>query len=674
MAAVFEVDASSMPVNEDLAKERATASFNVTELTHILDGGPEKTRRRKELEHLVLTDPVFKNQDVLYMNKSEAYDHAVHKSVRLIQLRKKYLWSDEEAELVAQKINASEEAFTLHRDMFMPALERLCTDEQKAKWLPLAINHHIIGTYAQTELGHGTNLMKLETTATFDANNEEFVLNTPRISSMKWWPGALGKSSTHAIVLAQLTIGTRHYGLQAFIVPLRSLEDHTPLPGVHVGDIGPKLTLSHVDNGFLILKNVRIPRENMLMRNAIVTRDGKFIALKGDKSNYSTMMYVRVMITRWAFGILSRAIVTGVRYSAVRRQSSLKLSGDELQILDYQAQQYKIFPAVAAMYSIFFTSQRMTKAYNDSLPELLNGNNALLAEFHSQSSAMKALCGEISAEHVEIMRRALGGHGFMKLSGLTDLHHASLVLITIEGENTVLYQQTARYILKQLAAAVSGEHVRGTSAYLGQSFDDIRQIESEADCRDLDLLLNLYKKMAQRIVSQTGQHLQADLEAGLPKDEAWNKNMVSLVRAAKVSGKHAITSFSNVEALRNLKGTASPELVTVLSKLCCLFSLYVIETNSGHFLETEAISSVQLEIIRRAEMQLLQEIRPEAVALVDAVDVPDECLKSALGCYDGNVYERMYAAALNEPMNKSEVHPSYYKYIRGLLRGTVSKL
>lgn len=43
----------------------------------------------------------------------------------------------------------------LHNVMFVPGIERLATEQQKAKWLPLAKNYQIIGTYAQTELGHG---------------------------------------------------------------------------------------------------------------------------------------------------------------------------------------------------------------------------------------------------------------------------------------------------------------------------------------------------------------------------------------------------------------------------------------------------------------------------------------------------------------------------------------
>jgi alkylation response protein AidB-like acyl-CoA dehydrogenase len=39
--------------------------------------------------------------------------------------------------------------------MFIPGIERMGTDEQKAKWLPLAQTYQLVGTYAQTELGHG---------------------------------------------------------------------------------------------------------------------------------------------------------------------------------------------------------------------------------------------------------------------------------------------------------------------------------------------------------------------------------------------------------------------------------------------------------------------------------------------------------------------------------------
>jgi len=670
MASSFITDLSTIPVNEDIAKERATATFNVQELTHIIDGGSEKTKRRKELEKIVLSDPLWMNKNRVNFTKSEFYENGIQKSIKLKEWRRQYNWSDEDYNIVAAKINHFDEALSLHHDMFCPALERLCNEEQRKKWLPLAHNYRIIGTYAQTELGHGTNLMALETTATFDQDTDEFVINTPRISSMKWWPGGLGKSSTHAIVLAQMYIKGKHHGLHPFIVPLRSLDDHQPLPGVVVGDIGPKMAISNIDNGFLIFKNYRIPRQNLCMANSLVTRDGKFQVLRSDKSNYSTMMYVRVQIVGWAANCLLPATAIQIRYSAVRRQSSLKPGAPEAQILDYQTQQYKSFPALAAAHAINFAGQSIKKEYDHALPNLLKGNKKVMAEFHSHTSVMKAICSDITTEHTEILRRSLGGHGFMMQSGLAPLSISSLPLCTVEGENTVLYQQTARYLMKQIAASLSGLEVSDSCSYLANTQDS--EVLGQGQFRNLDLLLSLYQRAAQGIIARTARKLQTDMEKGLPQEEAWNLNMVALVRAAKAHGWVCLVKY-NVTAVQQLKGVVTPQLWAVLHRLCCLFALHGMETNNDFFLETEVITPAHMDMLRQEEMKILAEIRPDAVAIVDAADYPDSCLESTLGAWDGNVYQRMFQTALTEPMNKTEVHPSYHKYLRGFIKGT-SKL
>lgn len=46
--------------------------------------------------------------------------------------------------------------FDLHYGMFVPTLMNQATEKQQEKWLVPAINHEILGTYAQTEMGHGT--------------------------------------------------------------------------------------------------------------------------------------------------------------------------------------------------------------------------------------------------------------------------------------------------------------------------------------------------------------------------------------------------------------------------------------------------------------------------------------------------------------------------------------
>ena len=141
-------------------------------------------------------------------------------------------------------------------------------------------------------MGHGSNVRGLETTATYVAASDEWDVHTPTLTATKWWPGNLGtlpsargakvalrnvvcsylnqvsidlilismplpspltgKTSTHAAVMARLiTADGVDHGVHAFMVPIRSLDDHRPLPGVTVGDIGDTMGTNNNDNGFL---------------------------------------------------------------------------------------------------------------------------------------------------------------------------------------------------------------------------------------------------------------------------------------------------------------------------------------------------------------------------------------------------------------------------------------
>ena len=81
---------------------------------------------------------------------------------------------------------------------------------------------------------------------------------------MKFWIGGAGKSSNMSIVSAQLYIKDKCHGLHAFIVPLRCPKSHNVLPGITIGDCGPKFGLNAVDNGFILFDKFRIPVDNLL--------------------------------------------------------------------------------------------------------------------------------------------------------------------------------------------------------------------------------------------------------------------------------------------------------------------------------------------------------------------------------------------------------------------------
>lgn len=101
--------------------------------------------------------------------------------------------------MTANGITTHGNILSVHYGMFVPTITGQGTDEQQAEWLQRAKDLSIIGTYAQTELGHGTFVRGIETTATYDPETQEFVLNSPTLSSYKWWPGGC-KHGMHYIV------------------------------------------------------------------------------------------------------------------------------------------------------------------------------------------------------------------------------------------------------------------------------------------------------------------------------------------------------------------------------------------------------------------------------------------------------------------------------------------
>ncbi|XP_077862206.1 LOW QUALITY PROTEIN: peroxisomal acyl-coenzyme A oxidase 1-like [Saccoglossus kowalevskii] len=663
-----------MEVNPDLQMERDGATFDPIELTYIKDGGAKVTQRRRYIESLVCDDPDFQQEDPNFLSRDELYTSAVRRGVmiekKILQLNitdaKEQYWFRDAAIRKRQGT-----AIALNNIMFVPTLIGQASEEQKRKWLPLATNLHIIGTFAQTELGHGTFVRGLETTSTYDPKAQEFVVHSPTLTSTKFWPGNLGKTVTHAIVMAQLITNGKHYGVHPFIVPLRSLENHMPLPGVTVGDIGPKMGFNSNDNGFLRLEHVRIPRDNMLMKHAQVLADGTYVKPPTNKLVYGTLVYARVGYLSACTDFLAMACTIVTRYSAVRRQSEMQPGAREAQILDYQSQQLKILPYIATTYAFYAVQRRSAEWYDRLQQQMATGNYSLLQKCHAVTAGLKGFVSYAMNSGIETCRLACGGHGYSHASGIPELYTYSTHLITAEGENTVMLLQTARYLIKCAGSALSGDVMSGQVPYLNEPIKEKCAIKSESDLLKLDILVDIYKHRAQRLVMEAAKKLHRDISEGQSQHNAWNNCHLQLLNAA-MAHCHYITVSAFVGSVKDTK--MSDSLKLVLTSLCQLYALYGIYQDSRDFMMDGYLSGHNITSITHHITSMLATLRPNAVALVDAFDIRDEILCSILGRYDGNVYENMYKWAKKSPLNKDEVHDSYYKYLRPFLRSQTSKL
>ncbi|XP_069105910.1 peroxisomal acyl-coenzyme A oxidase 1-like [Argopecten irradians] len=534
-------------VNPDLAKEREKATFDVEKLTNFIDGGVQATKRKRYLQDLAINDPELQNSKPwACMTREEQYETAMRKNIYMVKRMEELNITDERDRMNYTSTGANNEASPIgvHVGMFLPTLRKQGTEDQKRRYLPLAEKLSIIGTYAQTELGHGTFIRGLETTATYDPKTREFVLNSPTLTSIKYWPGHLGKTVNFCILMAQLYTNGKCYGMHTFIVSLRDLDTHQSLPGIELGDIGPKFGFNSNDNGYLRLNNVRIPRENMLMRYAKVLEDGSYVKPPNAQVSYGTMTLVRVGIVNSVSRCLAQTCVIATRYSAVRRQTEISLG----------------------------------------------------------------------------------------------------------------------YLMKCFTKIQRGEKLPGFVSYLGTDLSVKSNLKSDVS---LDSLVQAYEHRAARMIRAAAMNVQQRIQEGMEQQKAWNKTTQQFVWVSMAHcHAYVVKAFATKIAESNLDNRTKSVMVAV----CKLYAVNGLVENLGDFIQDGFMSTSQVDTVTRKLTYLMEEIRPNAVALVDAFDYPDKALDSCLGRYDGDVYNALYEYSKASPLNEKDVLDSYTKYLKPLQR------
>jgi acyl-CoA oxidase len=188
-------------VNVDLAAARARASFDVEPMTHFLHGGAVRTMQRRQFLAMLGDDPLFDVTNDIFEDRVACYQKAILRARRLKELQSSLgLEKDAVGWRTLRECAAFDDPTALHELMFIPNIEALCTEEQASTWLPPSRSWEVLGCYAQTEVGHGSNVRALETTATYLPESDEFEVHTPGITAIKFWPGSLGRTANTAMV------------------------------------------------------------------------------------------------------------------------------------------------------------------------------------------------------------------------------------------------------------------------------------------------------------------------------------------------------------------------------------------------------------------------------------------------------------------------------------------
>ena len=695
--------ASEVDPRADLARERASSTFPARELAALLAGGEDKLVLREKVGDAVRAHPVFSKKGKYFMERADLYRTTLEKYLALpalaAELSARGVGDPMAIGRVIREMIDEPGGLDLHLGMFIPTIQGQADEEQKKFWMPRCVALKIIGTYAQTELGHGTYIRGLETTATYDPSTEQFVIHSPTLTSTKWWPGGMGKTATHAIVMARLvTHRGEDKGPHAFVVQIRANEDHATMPGVTAGDIGPKMGYNAVDNGYLRFDHVRVPRRAMLMKHAAMAKDGTYTPPPVAKAAYGTMVFVRSDIVMNAALYMKKAAVIATRYNLVRRQSNPGSAPNsrrdaqlpkhvELQVMDYQHSQRSLFPVLARAFAFHCTSDYMRRMYFEyEKKSRASADFSALPELHATSSGLKAYCSWATKDAIELCRLCCGGQGFMALAGFGTTFGNYAPNATYEGDNNVLCLQTARYLLKvrraaaRVAMRTDSEKTKadaaadetvaaaanGAARYLLENPTRARDGLGWRAGRDPDAMLAAYAHAARRLVSA------ATRRAGSRSaDEAMQSDMVAWIKAAKAHCAYVVLkTFKEAVAEVREKRWVSRATQSAMERLVALHGLATMDDAMGDFLEDGYVDVAGAERVRAEISELLLELRPDAAALTDAFALDDYFLNSALGASDGDVYARLYAEVQDAPFNKSHAPPGYETLLRRrLLKG-----
>lgn len=536
-----------------------------------------------------------------------------------------------------------QEPLGIHNIMCVPMVELLCSPEQLSKYIPAIKSYNMIMAYVQTEIGHGSDIQSLETEAVFDPKTQEFVIHTPSTKAIKFWPGELSIQANWIVLYAKLISNGKSCGVLPFLIRIRDQENHRPLRGVEIGDIGPKLNFNTKDNGFIRFHHFRVPKDALFGKFYDVSPDGQFTKKGNEKILYSGMMSMRSALNVVAIRMLSSSVAIATRYSVVRTQFKNE-KGVERPLADYQLQQAKLVPQLANLWAL-----RMAQIVLDNLlanhKQLVTKEDfSLMGDVHCALSGLKACSTQWLVSGSEVLRQSCGGQGFMHYSGLPFivLDHASMK--TVEGDNTILLLQVARYLLKNVQAAFQGKPLGVCCEYFKEAMslgDYSPKLDSPLQCLKLDELSRVFMVTVFQAAKRAGEKLMSDASAkSISMKEAWDtKTGLLLTEIGKLHSVFFILQ-AFIKELTISKRTPSNQ--AVLEKLCAFFALHHIQNNSVLFLESEIISPSQFVCIREAYQNLLADLRPALVPLSEAFLPDNRVMMSAIADPNCKPYENLY--------------------------------
>ncbi|MFD9779219.1 acyl-CoA dehydrogenase [[Kitasatospora] papulosa] len=531
--------------------------------------------------------------------------------------------------------------------LFGGAILHLGTGRHHDAYLPDLITGKLMGCFAMTETGHGSNVQALGTLATYDAATQEFVITTDGDQARKDYIGNAARHAELAVVFAQLEVGGESKGVHAFVVPVRTGGE--VVPGVRIEDDGRKMGLNGVDNGRIRFDGVRVPREALLNRFADVTPDGVYESpIENPDRRFFTMLGTlvqgRVSVGGAGVNAAKVALTIATKYAVRRRQFDAAPDTEEQLLLDYGLHQRRLLPLLARTYALHF-AQDVVRTHLHEVFSGIKDDAYERRQLESRAAGTKALGTWHATRVVQECREACGGAGYLAVNRFAALKSDSDIFTTFEGDNHVLLQLVAKGLLTHYASEFEDldqlgmvRHVTGlaveaviekTSAHkLRERVRDLLpggdEWDQEAGLRDSEYQLAMLRYREEHMLAGVARRLKRGIDQKRDPGAVFSQVQDHVIAVA-----HAHVERLVLEAFVD-KLRAQPEggNKVALGLLCDLFALSTIEADRAWFMEHGRLTVQRSKAISREVNDLCRKVRPLAVDLVDAWGIPPEMLRA----------------------------------------------
>lgn len=559
--------------------------------------------------------------------------------------------------------------------LFGSAVLQLGTAEHHDKWLPGIMSLEIPGAFAMTEIGHGSDVASVGTTATYDPSTSEFVIHTPFRAATKEYLGNAALHGVAATVFAQLITNGVNHGVHCFYVPLRG-DDGVDLPGIRREDDGLKGGLNGIDNGRLSFDHVRIPRTNLLNRYGDVAPDGTYTSpIDSPGRRFFTMLGTLVQGRVSLDGAASWASALGLKiaitYATERRQFG-GADGQEVVLLDYGKHQRRLLPRLATTYAQIFAHDEFLQKFDGVFSGRTDTPDDR-EDLETLAAALKPLSTWHALDTLQEAREACGGAGFMFENRLVGLRADLDIYVTFEGDNNVLLQLVGKRLLTDYAKQFKGKDAAALAKFaVGQTAGKVfhgaglRQLgQAVADLGSTARAVEngLREEQQHELLTGRVQQMIADIAGRLRaagKDRElgarlFNENQAELIEAARAHGE-----LLQWEAFTDgVNRATDAETKKVLTWLRDLFGLQLIEKHLAWYLINGRLSTQRAAAVSSYIDRLCARLRPHALDLVDAFGYEQEHLRAPIASGaekarqdEARAYYAELAASGNAPINE----------------------